>query len=107
MSDWLSRHMAAVFAAVITAVVLLLVGFFVRVDETGDTDRQLCTQIEGLKTILRVDNERELAQTQEFLRDHPQGTPDISLELLERSIANTRATLRDLRPTPCGELPSG
>jgi hypothetical protein len=60
--------------------------------------RTVCVEIENLKASQREDVQRRRAQTIEFLKANPEGTPGLPAEELEESLRNSAKTLRSLAP---------
>lgn len=64
-----------------------------RQDDNERTTRALCA--------LRTNLEHRGDQSNEFLRQHPNGAGEISRAIIVKGIRDTRGTLRALRPLRC------
>lgn len=62
---------------------------------------QLCRQIGSIASIDRDKAIGEIAQSQQYLKDHPHGTPSIPASLIRNSIAASQNTLARLDALPC------
>lgn len=82
-------------ATIFLYVILIAAGLKVYLDQRSTT-KALCT--------LRADLSQRVADSLEFLRDHPDGIPGVPVKTLVDSITNQQQTIRSLSDLDCNEV---
>ncbi len=116
-SSILTRRVSASFAVltlIFTAMLSVGTYQFQQVRELSDSNRDSIVQLERVGMdgerahraicALNDDLERRIALTQQFLADHPNGTPGIPADVLRNSVSNQRQSL-DALAGELGECP--
>jgi hypothetical protein len=86
----------------------------VQAQTTADTAKQAAkvaneSAVENHRVLcgIKADYKRRLAQTREFVQEHPDGIDGISRSDLDRSVANLQATVDSYKALDCSDQSTG
>jgi hypothetical protein len=90
----------ATVVLILLMMTLFIIGY---ADSTSQRDaiEQTSTQSHTALCSFVGDLERRVETSEEFLRDHPNGIPGLSVEVIRTSLANQRQTILSLSDLKC------
>jgi hypothetical protein len=96
-------RIAAMVAVLLMSVALVFSGYALRdrFQRGKQTRIAICQSENVLRKILHEEHKKRLRASIKFLKDHPHGTPDFSVPLIRRAIADEREIVAETAPTRC------